>query len=71
MSTPTRREALIAYLKSSVDAGDWHAVRDAAVDIEVLEAAERAGAVEKKTEKVRVSVHYTPEGMPYYHWNAP
>jgi hypothetical protein len=37
----TRRETLIAYLLSSVEAEDWHAVRDAAVDIEVLDA--RAG----------------------------
>jgi len=34
----TRRETLIAYLLSSVEAEDWHAVRDAAVDIEVLDA---------------------------------
>lgn len=36
----TRRETLIAYLLSSVEAEDWHAVRDAAVDIEVLDARE-------------------------------
>lgn len=34
----TRRATLLAYLKSSVDAEDWHACRDCAADLEVLDA---------------------------------
>jgi hypothetical protein len=38
-----RVDDLIIYLRSSVDAGDWHSVRDAASDIEVqLERVETA-----------------------------
>lgn len=29
----SQKKALIFYLKSKVDAGDWHAVQDAASDI--------------------------------------
>lgn len=35
-----RKETLVAYLRSCLDAGDWHGVRDAAVDIEKIEAVE-------------------------------
>lgn len=34
----TPRDVLIAYLKMKVDAGDWHAVADAAMDLRELEA---------------------------------
>ncbi len=33
-----RRNILIDYLKMKVQSEDWHAVRDAAVDIEVIDA---------------------------------
>jgi hypothetical protein len=32
------RQILIDYLKMKVDQADWHGVRDAAVDIEIMEA---------------------------------
>jgi hypothetical protein len=38
-----RRTALIAYLKSCIDVGDWHGVSDAANDLRVLEAIGAAG----------------------------
>jgi hypothetical protein len=37
----TERDTLIAYLRMKVEQADWHGVRDAAVDIEILEARER------------------------------
>jgi hypothetical protein len=33
-----QRTVLIAYLRSKIEAGDWHAVSDAANDLRVLEA---------------------------------
>ena len=56
----TRRETLIAYLLSSVEAEDWHAVRDAAVDIEVLDAASRAVTPARPTaqEPMTAAVYY-------------
>lgn len=33
-----RRTALLVYLMSCAVAEDWHGVRDAAVDLEVIEA---------------------------------
>lgn len=38
MTYDEHRAALIQYLKAKVDICDWHAVRDACVDIEILEA---------------------------------
>lgn len=35
------REALVAYMQAKIDIGDWHAVADAAVDLQVLEARGR------------------------------
>lgn len=40
MTYDEHRTALIKYLKAKVDICDWHAVRDACVDIEILEARE-------------------------------
>ena len=42
MTYEEHRAALIQYLKAKVDICDWHAVRDAAVDIEIVEAREKA-----------------------------
>lgn len=33
-----RKASLIAYLRMKLDAGDWHAVQDAASDIRELDA---------------------------------
>lgn len=38
MNYDRRHAALVEYLRTSVDAGDWHAVADAACDLRVLEA---------------------------------
>jgi len=38
MTFDEHHAALVAYLKVKVEARDWHGVRDAAVDIEILEA---------------------------------
>lgn len=38
MPIPEERRALIEYLRVKLDKGDWHAVRDAACDLEVLDA---------------------------------
>jgi hypothetical protein len=32
------RAALISYMRVKLDQADWHAVRDVAVDLEILEA---------------------------------
>ena len=42
MTYEEHRRTLIEYLKAKVEQDDWHAVRDAAVDIEILEAQEAA-----------------------------
>jgi hypothetical protein len=34
---PTPRQVLIDYMLVKLHQGDWHAVRDAAVDLELLE----------------------------------
>ena len=36
-----RRTALMAYAESCLTSGDWHGLRDAAADLEVIEAQER------------------------------
>lgn len=41
MTFSEQRAALIQYLRHKVEIADWHAVRDCAVDIELLEAKER------------------------------
>lgn len=41
MTPAEQRAALIRYLEHKVGIADWHAVRDCAVDIELLEARER------------------------------
>lgn len=33
-----RRTALIAYAQSCLASGDWHGLRDAACDVEIIEA---------------------------------
>ena len=33
-----RRTALVAYAESCLTSGDWHGLRDAAADLEVIEA---------------------------------
>lgn len=33
-----RRDTMIAYARMKLDSHDWHGVRDACVDIEILEA---------------------------------
>jgi hypothetical protein len=33
-----RKNTLVEYLQSCVDAEDWHGVRDAACDIEIIES---------------------------------
>jgi hypothetical protein len=33
-----RRDTMIAYARMKLSQGDWHAVRDVCVDLEVLEA---------------------------------
>jgi hypothetical protein len=38
MTYERRHASLVEYLRTSVDAGDWHAVSDAANDLRVLEA---------------------------------
>lgn len=38
MSPPERHAALVQYLRAKLAEGDWHGVRDAAADLEVLEA---------------------------------
>lgn len=38
MTILARYRALIQYLKGSLSVKDWHAVRDACVDLEVMEA---------------------------------
>lgn len=46
-----RRAALIAYARSCLDSGDWHGLRDACTDLEVIEARleERATEAAKTT----------------------
>lgn len=42
MNYEEHRAALIAYLRSKVEIGDWHGVSDAANDLRVLEAQAQA-----------------------------
>jgi hypothetical protein len=37
-SLTTRKEVLIVYLRTAIDAEDWHAVQDSASDIREIEA---------------------------------
>lgn len=49
MTYEQHHEALVQYLKAKVDQQDWHGVRDACVDLEILEAREEeARAVVKR-----------------------
>jgi hypothetical protein len=41
MTYEEHHAALVAYLMAKVSIKDWHGVRDAAVDIEILEAQKR------------------------------
>ena len=47
-----RRTALMAYAESCLTSGDWHGLRDAAADLEVIEAR-----MEERGTPSRVTVH--------------
>ena len=38
ISLKAQKESLISYMKSKIDAEDWHAIQDAASDIREIEA---------------------------------
>lgn len=40
MTYAEQHAALVQYLKVKAEQGDWHAVRDAAADLELLEAVD-------------------------------
>lgn len=42
MSLQEQHTILVAYLRAKMEAADWHGVRDAAVDIELLEVRMKA-----------------------------
>lgn len=44
----SRKQALVAYARSCLEAGDWRGCRDACSDLDVIEARleERAGRIE-------------------------
>jgi hypothetical protein len=37
MTPQEQHAALVTYLRAKLEQGDWHGVRDAAIDIEILE----------------------------------
>jgi hypothetical protein len=54
MTYEEHRRTLIEYLKAKVELADWHGVRDAAVDIEILEAKENVRRSHRAQEMLKM-----------------
>lgn len=54
MDYNTRKNIMLEYMKMMIVDEDWHGIRDAAADLERMEAIERATKSEQLQEKLRV-----------------
>lgn len=67
----TRRQALLDYARSCLEAGDWHGCRDACTDLEVIEARIQERAGRKHIDPFPDYPPFDPNGRLERNWITP